>query len=383
MQKNVEIRKKYDSTFIFALCEAVKRNNVSAGINGEKDSDIDHGALVPLFFVEKYYTDYELVRISISGLSLLEHYRFGQCIAQTAQLLDRSIVILASGDLSHKLGKGSPYGFADEGPIFDRQITTAMSSANFMDFLTFDDAFTENAAECGLRSFVEMAGALDGQKVRPDFMSYECPFGVGYAVCSYEAEGPDETRHFGEMLENRQKQEIQSVRVGEDEYVSLARKSLETYIYTGENLVRPQGISQNLLNSKAGVFVSIKKDGQLRGCIGTISPVESCIADEIIRNAVSSGTQDPCFSRITEDELPSLVYSVDVLGRPEPITSMNQLDVKKYGVIVTAGRRRGLLLPNLDGIDTPKQQVAIALQKAGIASQESYDMERFEVVRHK
>ena len=381
--EDVELKKKYDSSFIFALCEAVKRNNVSAGTSGEKDAAIDHGVLVPLYFVEKYYSDYELVRISISGLSPLEHYRFGQCIAQAAELLSRSIVIIASGDLSHKLGKGSPYGFADEGPVFDRQITKAMASGNFLDFLTFEESFAEAAAECGLRSFIEMAGALDGRKVTPAFLSYEGPFGVGYAACIYEVDGPDETRHFGDRLESQQKQKVQALRENEDAYVQLARDSLETHIKTGQGLIRPSELSHELLIKKAGVFVSIKKNGQLRGCIGTIAPAESCIADEITRNAVSSGTHDPRFEAVTEAELPALVYSVDVLSKPEPIRSMDQLDTSLYGVIVTNGMRRGLLLPNLDGVDTPKQQVEIALQKAGISLHETYSMERFEVVRHK
>ena len=379
---NIEIKKKYDSSFISALCEAVKRNGVSAGSSGEKDPSIDHGVLVPLYYVEKYYTDYELVRISISGLSLLEHYRFGECIAQTAELLNRNIVIIASGDLSHKLGKGSPYGFAEEGPVFDRQITKAMAAGNFMDFLTFEESFSEAAAQCGLKSFVEMAGALDGLTVIPDFLSYEGPFGVGYAVCAYEVDGPDENRHFGNRLEMQQKQKTHMLRADEDAYTHLARESLETYLKTGLRLVRPDGLPQEMLQRKAGVFVSLKKSGRLRGCIGTISPIESCIADEIIRNAVSSGTHDPRFSAVTEDELHSLTYSVDVLSEPEPITGIEQLDVRRYGVIVNSGKRHGLLLPNLDGVDTPSQQVDIALQKAGIFSKEPYTMERFEVVRH-
>jgi AmmeMemoRadiSam system protein A/AmmeMemoRadiSam system protein B len=381
--EDVEIKKKYDSSFVSALCKASKRNNISAGTSGEKDAAIDHGVLVPLYFVEKYYTDYELVRISISGLSPLEHYRFGQCIAQAAELLNRNIVIIASGDLSHKLEKDGPYGFAEEGPVFDRQITKAMAAGNFMDFLEFEESFAEAAAECGLRSFIEMAGALDGLTVSPAFLSYEGPFGVGYAACIFEAGGSDETRHFGDRFENQQKKKIEEMRDNQDEYVRLARKSLETYIKTGQELVRPDELSDELLHKEAGVFVSIKKNGQLRGCIGTIAPVESCIADEIIRNAVSAGTQDPRFGAITEDELNSLVYSVDVLGESEPIQSMDQLDAKRYGVIVTNGRRRGLLLPNLDGVDTPMQQVNIALQKAGISTHETYSMERFEVVRHK
>jgi AmmeMemoRadiSam system protein A len=131
------------------------------------------------------------------------------------------------------------------------------------------------------------------------------------------------------------------------------------------------------------VFVSLKLDGQLRGCIGTIAPTSSCIADEIIQNAISAGTEDPRFYPVSEEELPRIIYSVDVLGEPEAIKTMEELDPKRYGVIVTKGMKRGLLLPNLEGVNTPLEQVNIALKKAGISEDESYSMERFEVVRHK
>ena len=112
---------------------------------------------------------------------------------------------------------------------------------------------------------------------------------------------------------------------------------------------------KELTKQKAGVFVTLKKHDRLRGCIGTISPVEECIADEIIRNAVSAGTGDPRFDPVTEDELDELVYSVDVLSDPEPIDSIDELDVERYGVIVSKGSRRGLLLPNIEGVTTPQQ----------------------------
>jgi len=142
-------------------------------------------------------------------------------------------------------------------------------------------------------------------------------------------------------------------------------------------------LPEELLGMQAGVFVSLKMYGDLRGCIGTISPATGCIAKEIRQNAVSAGTEDPRFSPIREEELSKLVYSVDVLTDPEPINTVEELDVKRYGVIVTSRRKRGLLLPNLEGIDTPEKQVSIAMQKAGILKNEEYSLERFEVVRHK
>lgn len=166
------------------------------------------------------------------------------------------------------------------------------------------------------------------------------------------------------------------------DHVSLAKETLESFVRTGKKIDVPDWVPEEFKKRRAGVFVSLKKGGMLRGCIGTIGPVRVNIAEEIIYNAISAGTQDPRFPAVRSDELEGLVYSVDVLGPPEKIDSMDQLDVKKYGVIVTSGFKRGLLLPDLEGVDTPREQVDIALQKAGIGRLEQYEMERFEVIRH-
>lgn len=142
-------------------------------------------------------------------------------------------------------------------------------------------------------------------------------------------------------------------------------------------------LSDELLHTRAGAFVSLKIAGELRGCIGTIAAVQASLAEEIIHNAISSSTQDPRFPPVTIEELDKLEYSVDVLGAAEKIESPSQLDVKRYGVIVTKGYRRGLLLPNLEGVDTVEMQLAIAARKGGIDLSENPELERFEVVRHK
>jgi AmmeMemoRadiSam system protein A/AmmeMemoRadiSam system protein B len=379
----VSIRKAYDVELVAELCAGAERAGIPAGVLGQKDKSLDHGVLVPLYFIEKYWRDCKLVRLSISGLSALDHYRFGQCVAAAVEKSGRNAVFIGSGDLSHKLTSDGPYGFAKEGPEFDREITDAMRSADFYKLLSFNEEYCEAAAECGLRSFIEMAGVLDGKALKTDFLSYEGPFGVGYAVCAYTVTGDDDSRRFARKYETEQERSLAEIKSAEDGYVKLARLSLETYVRSGDYARLPAGLPDDMLKNKAGVFVSLKKDGRLRGCIGTISPAEPSIAEEIIRNAVSAGTGDPRFEPVEEDELESLVYSVDVLGEAEPIASMNELDAKRYGVIVTKGSRRGLLLPNLEGVNTPRQQVAIALQKAGIPEGEKYGLERFEVVRHK
>jgi AmmeMemoRadiSam system protein A len=136
-----------------------------------------------------------------------------------------------------------------------------------------------------------------------------------------------------------------------------------------------------LCTRQSGCFVSYKQSGELRGCIGTIAATTTNILTEICRNTVAAGTEDPRFPPISIDELPTLTCSVDILGDAEP-ANFDELDVQRYGVIVSRGWRRGLLLPDLEGVDTPAYQVAIALQKAGIRPDEPYDLERFEVVRY-
>lgn len=161
----------------------------------------------------------------------------------------------------------------------------------------------------------------------------------------------------------------------------LARATIETYLKSGE-IITPPADLQPELTKKAGVFVSLHRQHQLRGCIGTFQPVTSNVAAEIIRNAIEAATRDPRFKPLTADELDGLEISVDVLGKPEPVKSIKELDPKKYGVIVKAGNRRGLLLPNLDGVDTPEEQVHICRCKAGIDEAEQVELFRFESRRY-
>jgi AmmeMemoRadiSam system protein A len=381
--KSVAFQVEYDEAFVREVEFCSEREGVEAGTLGEKEPHLDHGTLVPLYFINQFTTDYKLVRIGLSGLSFTEHYKLGRIITRTAEKLDRRIVFVASGDLSHRLKEDGPYGFSEDGVRFDQEITQAMREGNFLQLMEFTPDFCEAAGECGLRSFIIMAGALSGKAVASELLSYEGTFGVGYALCEFKITGEDQSRHFDKIFTERQRAIARERQKNEDPYVHLARLSLETYIQTGKQAKLPEELPEEMISKKAGVFVSLKKHGSLRGCIGTTGPVTKSIANEILRNAVSSGVEDPRFPPVTEDELPELIYSVDVLSEAEPIQDMSELDVQRYGVIVTSGRKRGLLLPNLEGVDTIEQQVDIAKKKAGIYGNEKISLERFEVVRHK
>ncbi|MBC8015025.1 MAG: AmmeMemoRadiSam system protein A [Sporomusaceae bacterium] len=163
--------------------------------------------------------------------------------------------------------------------------------------------------------------------------------------------------------------------------VALARASLNHFLEGGSILPAPDELA-NELKGQAGVFVSLKKQGRLRGCIGTFSPTRDSVASEIIYNAISAGTADPRFGQVQLKELPDITMSVDILGTPEGVDSIDELDPQKYGVIVRKGGRSGLLLPMLEGVDTVDEQISIAMQKAGISAEEEIELYRFTVVRY-
>jgi len=164
--------------------------------------------------------------------------------------------------------------------------------------------------------------------------------------------------------------------------VSLAKRAVEEFVEHGRVIAPPEDLTPEM-QKKAGVFVSLKKDGQLRGCIGTFAPTTANVAEEIIKNAIAAATQDPRFAPVDEGELESITYSVDVLSEPEPVTDLKELDPRKYGVIVVKGLQKGLLLPDLEGVATVDEQLRIARMKAGISPHdEDCIIYRFEVNRY-
>ena len=380
--KDVAFSETYDQGLVEWIEALAEEKGLPAGTMGERDSRLDHGTMVPLYFIRKKYTDFKLVRLGLSGLPLTDHYRLGQIIGEACERSGRKVVYIASGDLSHKLQDYGPYGFTPEGPEYDRKIMDVCSRGAFGELLDFDEAFCDKAAECGHRSFVIMAGCLDGLDVRSTVLSHEDVTGVGYGICSFYPEKENKDRHFLSLYLKEQETRLEKEREEADPYVKLARETVESYIRDNRIPEIPVGLPREMYSDKAGTFVSIHEHGRLRGCIGTILPTRKNIAEEIIANAISASTRDPRFDPIGPQELKWLEISVDVLGQPEEIPSPDYLDVKKYGVIVSRGGKRGLLLPDLEGVDTVEDQIAIAKRKAGISARAEVKLERFEVIRH-
>ncbi len=409
------LKAKIDTALTDEIIQTAQQSGIMVAPSTWRDRDMDHATFIPLYFIEQAYKEagispeYKVVRVGLSALSSEAHRQFGHAIARAIDRTQRRCVWVASGDLSHKLKTDGPYGYVPEGPELDRQLCDLFRSGALEKLFELDEYFCECAAECGVRSFQIMAAALEmmyPQGVSSELLSYEGPFGVGYAVAAFETAMPEDcdvTDCNSKVAHNNTNETLShdgTARASDevsDPYVALARASVETYIKTGRALTLSDYLNQveqflggdkemlpeEMLSKQAGVFVSIHEWGELRGCIGTIAPTTNCIAEEIIQNGISASTRDPRFPAIEEYELDQLEISVDVLSEAEPVSSLEELDVKRYGVIVTKGFRRGLLLPNLEGVDSVEDQVAIAKQKAGIrVDDRDVELERFEVIRH-
>ena len=344
-------------------------------------TELDHGVTVPLYFLQKAGVRLPLVCVSMMFAPPPRLYLFGVAVQRAAVALGRKVALIASGDLSHRLTPGAPAGYSPRGAEFDRELARLLSVPDAAAVMQMDPGLVEEAGECGYRSIVMMLGALDGREVEAEVLSYEGPFGVGYLTASFKPLGENPARSLLKELEEKKRAETQKRREKESFLVRLARETLERKV---KGLPPPQiGEVPEEFRGRAGVFVSIKKHGTLRGCIGTIEPTRGSIVEEVMANALSAGLNDPRFWPVGEEELDDLEYSVDVLEPPEPVAGLHELDPKKYGVIVSSGWRKGLLLPDLEGVQTAEEQVEIARRKAGIPPGEPVRLERFKVVRYK
>ncbi len=380
--ENVTVEAVCDTLFVQALSRAAAQVHFPAGFSTKKEAELDFGTMIPLYFINQVYTDYKLVRMGQSALSAPEHYQLGKLIAQTADQLDRRVVVVASGDLSHRLSESSPYGFSRTGAKFDKEVTDVMKRGDFLRWLTIPPQVCREVGECGLHAYQVLAGTLDSRAVTPRLLSYEAPFGVGYSVASFEVGDEDATRRFDAAYEQRELVRIQVIRKNEDRYASLARVALEGYVKTGQGIRIASGLPIDMSERRAGAFVTVYKYGRMRGCAGSVRPVTESVADEIIRSAILACKSDPRFPAVTVDELPDLVYTVDILSDVEPVERADEVDLKNFGILITSGKKNSLLMPDPNNEKSAKEQVAAALEKAGIGKYEPYTLERFTMVRH-
>lgn len=386
---HIRLTYEYDKELAQDTVESCKNNGIFAvGFTSQMarryglSMQMDHGTTVPLYYLNEAGVNTPIVLIGLAMFSPEDLYKVGVAIRDAVFASSKKVCVIISGDLSHRLTPDAPAGYNPKGEIFDGELVRLLDAGDALGVLQLDEDLVESAGECGLRPIRMMLGMFDGFEMVSHIYSYEGPFGVGYAVGKFEFGSKNESRKFGSLLVKLKGEYMATVRDKESLPVRLAREAVSAYVTKGKRINPPKELD-DVLGQKAGVFVSLKKSGRLRGCIGTIVPTCPSVAEEIIQNAISAATSDPRFDPVEEHELDEIVYSVDVLTAPEPIQSVDELDPKRYGVIVRKGMRTGLLLPNLDGIDTVEEQVSIACQKAGLRPDEpNIKLERFEVIRY-
>ncbi|MFH1651342.1 MAG: AmmeMemoRadiSam system protein B [Chloroflexota bacterium] len=320
--------------------------------------EFEHSLEVQVPFLQYFKPDVRIVPIVFAQDSGEVYRQIGEAIARVLNATGRAAVLLASSDMTHyethesaqrKDHEAIEAILALDGEGLLRRIAglgiSMCGYAPTVALIAAAKALGANSAELVL---YQTSGETSG-----DFSSV-----VGYAGITIK------------------KEEIPPL-------VKLARSTVETYIREGKIPKTPAELTPEM-REKAGVFVSIHKaNGNLRGCIGTFAPLQSNVAGEVITNAISAATRDPRFTAVTPKELNQLHYSVDVLTAPEPVKDTSGLDPKRYGLIVESGWRRGLLLPDLEGVDTAEDQIDICRQKAGIGPDEPVKLYRFEVKRYK
>lgn len=323
--------------------------------------ELDHGALVPLYFVQDAGYRGRTLLLAFPGHACDEdEHRLGQLLAAVAAAAGERWCVLASGDLSHRLQVGAPAGYHPRAAEFDRAFVSALVRRDYRAACSPDRTLRALAAEDVVASVRVAAAATDYSAQGAALLQYEAPFGVGYteAVLNDHSAPPPEL-------------------------VSVARRALERQTGASDTDLDTtlDALSARLppvWRSPRPVFVTLRSNhGELRGCVGQLKPAYPSLVEEVAHCARSAASHDPRFDPVRSEELPGLKIEVSVLDEPEDVSSADQLDPERYGVLVRSESRLGVLLPEVDGVETAEQQLAIARRKAGIAPDSEVHVQRF------
>lgn len=339
-----------------------------AGISlwGIEEEDLDHGAAVPLWFLCEAGWSGPTTILSLNHPGQGGCHELGRAIARAAEQCGQRVAMVASGDMSHRLLPGAPGGYHPEARHFDETFIRFVQSGASGRLLSFDAALEELAGEDALDSTLVALGAAGEDMRGHRVLSYEGPFGVGYGVAilheSDDADGDPDDEEFS--------------------LPEVARLSVENALGLRDAPCQRPGTEA--LRACAPVFVTIRtRDGALRGCVGSVAARHASVLEETWHNARSAAFHDTRFKPVRAGELPDLVFEVSVLHSFEDLASEAELDPREHGVLVSMrDGRQGLLLPDVEGVDTADEQIAIARRKGRIGPREEARMQRFRVEKH-
>ncbi|MET0388030.1 MAG: AmmeMemoRadiSam system protein A [Polyangiales bacterium] len=329
--------------------------------------ELDHGALVPLYFLNKAGFNAPILLLAPPEPGTRTEERMGLAIARAADQAGERWVVLASGDMSHRLTPGAPSGYHPLAKEFDRTFKARIDTGDLRGACAIDTGLRELAAEDVVDACTVASAAVGYRSHGHHTYSYEGPFGVGYLQALLFEESPPlepgalagpGKRPWPVMLQ-------------------IARNAIAAKIshdaYRVPVLPKPW-------NTVQGVFVTLRdRHGAMRGCVGHVEPLFGTLSEEIASCAAGAATQDTRFPRVTPKELPALRIELSLLSKPEPVTDISALDPHRYGVVVSSGRARGVLLPGLEGVDTVEEQLRLAAAKGQLPTSRTWVIERFDV----
>lgn len=344
---------EYDTVLVNQICSLAKHNHIPAGKRGEHSPELDTGTMVPLFFINQYMSSYRVVRISTSEVDFEQLDRLGQCISAAAEDIDRKIVIIVSGELSKRLSEESPYGYHKDAAVFDQFILCSLKDNDPKAWDNINPDLVKASGQTILGALQMLKGAVSDTLFRTTPISYEAPFGIGWLVASF---------HNKDL----------------NIYRDLARSAMLHYWKYGKGMTKIDASDQGL-KRRGGVIVSLYLYGDLYAYAGTIHPTYPTIAQEIVHNAQIAGFHNSQKPPLTKEQLMRCEIKIHILSEYEPIFFIEDLNVKYDGLIVTSNQKQGLVFPSTAGIQTPAQQLALALKKGNIDADEYFTMERFQL----
>ncbi|MBX3729778.1 MAG: AmmeMemoRadiSam system protein A [Candidatus Sumerlaeia bacterium] len=332
-----------------------------------ENEELDHGAVVPLAYLRDAGWNGPTVVVGLNYPDEGHLEDLGAAIAAAAEALGRRVAVLASGDMSHRLTPDAPGGYHPRARDFDATFVRLVRAADVESLCHFDEELRGIAGEDVVDVTVVALAAVGFHTDRCELLSYEGPFGVGYSVALLCDRAP-----VAQAPTNSRKLSL----------ARLARRAVEDRLH-GRKPAPPNPLP-TAWQSPAAVFVTIRtRDGELRGCIGTLAPEFATLAEETLDRAAAAAFNDPRFNPVEANELPHLVFEVSVLHPTEPVESQDELDPARYGVVVSDDRgRRAVMLPGIETLDTVEKQLDATRRKAGIPAGAPVHIERFEVVKH-
>lgn len=368
----------YDSFTRKVLDDLASAIDFPAGSENSDMRDLDHGVMVPLYFINPYFSEYELLRVGISGLPLIKHYELGKLIHDAFEKTGKKAVIIASGDLSHAKN-GSP---SDQQLAFDEAMVQIMRNGNFGDLFNFPREELRVVRQCGARPLAILAGALDGHKIESAIYSYENQEGIGAAVVYFDIKEKDSSRCFGDLYLEKERLNASEASKEEDDYVQLARKVIKDHVTKAGKTKLNRTKGKGIPNVKGGLFVEVEEFGERKAIAGEITQTRRNLTTELVTMARVCAMDNFEHPPIKKEDLPYITIKVMVVKNLKKC-SLKDIDPQKHGIYITKMRKSGSVFPEEGNMKTPKEMLDTAKLYAGISpSDNSFEMYSFEIETH-